>query len=193
MNLQRAHRSSGGLAARIAWNIVYTMFYRFSPTILHGWRRFLLRCFGARIGPGAHPYPTARVWAPWNLTMGKDSCLGHHANCYSVGPVVLGDGSVVSQNAHLCSASHDYRDPAFPLLVGPIEIGPLAWVAADVFVGPGVTIGEGAVLGARSVVFKDVPAWAVVVGNPAKIIKYRQLEGHSTSGNAFAAADTRTA
>ena len=193
MNLQPAHNSRSNLAGRIAWNLVYTFLYRPSPTIMHGWRRFLLRCFGAQIGPGAHPYPTARVWAPWNLAMGKNSCLGNYANCYCVGAVILGEGAVVSQYAHLCSASHDYRDPSFPLIVGPIAIGSLAWVAADAFVGPGVTVGDGAVVGARSVVFKDVPPWAVVTGNPAKLIKYRFLEGHSPPAERLAALENHPA
>ncbi len=180
MKPQRTSNSHRNRVARVAWSIVYFFLYRPSPVTLHGWRRFLLRCFGASIGPGAHPYPTALVWAPWNLTMERDSCLGHHANCYSVAPVVIGQRAVVSQYAYLCTASHDYEDPMFPLTSAPITIGPAAWVAAGAFIGPGVTLGEGAVAGAHAVVFRDVPPWAVAAGNPARIIKRRSWKTATT-------------
>jgi putative colanic acid biosynthesis acetyltransferase WcaF len=101
--------------------------------------------------------------------------MGNEVDCYSVGKVVIGARAVVSQYTYLCSATHDYEDPHFGLLAGPITIGADAWVAADCFIGPGVTIGEGAVVGARSSVFRDVPSMAVVVGSPAKTIKVRKL------------------
>jgi putative colanic acid biosynthesis acetyltransferase WcaF len=152
---------------RVAWNIVQATVYRHSPTFLHVWRRFLLRCFGARVGKQAHPYPTARIWAPWNLTMGAHSCMAPDVDCYCVASVHLGAHATVSQYSYLCSASHDYRDRAMPLIVAPIIIESEAWVAADVFVGPGVRVGEGAVIGARSTVMSDVEPWSVVLGSPA--------------------------
>jgi putative colanic acid biosynthesis acetyltransferase WcaF len=135
--------------------------------LVHGWRRFLLRCFGARIGRFAHPYPTARVWAPWNLTMDEHSCLGRNVDCYSVAPVTIGAHATVSQYSYLCSASHDFRQIEMPLVAAAIVIEAEAWVAADVFVGPGVKIGEGAVIGARSTVVNDVEPWTVCAGSPA--------------------------
>jgi putative colanic acid biosynthesis acetyltransferase WcaF len=141
--------------------------YRLSPTVLHGWRRMLLRCFGGRIGAGAHPYPRAKIWAPWNLTMETGSCLANDVDCYCVAPIRVGAHATVSQYSYLCSASHDPRDPAMPLIIAPIVIESYAWVAADVFVGPGVTVGEGAVVGARSTVIQDVAPWTVVAGAPA--------------------------
>lgn len=180
MKPQRTRNSAGNRVARVAWALVYALCYRPSPVLLHGWRRFLLRCFGASIGPGAHPYPSVRIWAPWNLTMERDSCLGHRVDCYSVAPIRIGEGAVVSQDVHLCTASHDYRDAAFPLISAPIVVGPLAWVAAAAFVGPGVTVGDGAVVGAASVVFRDVEPWTVVAGNPACSIKRRVLGAGST-------------
>lgn len=158
---------------RAIWGIVWVFFYRPSPIIAHGWRRFLLRAFGAAIGPAAHPYPSARIWAPWNLEMGPGSCLGPGANCYSAAKVVLETGSIVSQGAHLCAASHDFRDKEFPLVTGPIVIGRGAWVAAEAFIGPGVKIGADAVVGARAVVTKDVASDRVVAGNPARDIGKR--------------------
>lgn len=141
--------------------------YRLSPTVLHGWRRMLLRCFGGCIGVGAHPYPRAKIWAPWNLIMEAHSCLANDVDCYCVAPIRVGAHATVSQYSYLCAASHDHRDPSMPLIVAPIVIEPYAWVAADVFVGPGVTVGEGAVVGARSTVIQDVAPWTVVAGSPA--------------------------
>ena len=166
----------GNRLLRVLWGLAYSVLYRPSPVFLHGWRRFLLRCFGARIGRGAHPYPRCRIWAPWNLTMGDSSCLGNDVDCYSVAPIVLGAHSIVSQYAYLCTATHDYRDPDFPLMAEPITIGDHAWVAAGALIGPGVKVGEGAVVGARSVTFDDVPPWVVVAGNPARKIKDRVMK-----------------
>jgi putative colanic acid biosynthesis acetyltransferase WcaF len=162
---------------RLLWGLAEATLYRWSPVSFHGWRRLMLKLFGARVGAGAHPYPSAHIWAPWNLEMGDRSCLGPRSICYTVGWVRLGADAIVSQGAHLCAATHDHRDPAFPLVVGDIEVGAGAWVAADAFVGPGVAIGDGAVVGARAVVVKDVEASRVVVGNPARLVGVRQRVG----------------
>ena len=155
------------------WSLVWGLFFRFSPRPFHAWRRFLLRSFGAKIGAGAHPYPTCRIWAPWNLEMREHSCLGDRADCYCVDRIVIGAYAVVSQDACLCSATHDFRLAAFPLVTKPIHIGRRAWVAAGAFVAPGVRVGEGAIVGARAVVTKDVAEWTVVAGNPARMINSR--------------------
>jgi putative colanic acid biosynthesis acetyltransferase WcaF len=160
----------GNRLARVAWGGAWLLLFRPSPTPLHGWRRFLLRCFGARIGPRAHPYPSARVWAPWNLTMEEGSCLGLQVEVYNVVPVHLGRWSIVSQRAYLCTASHDIRNPGFRLTGAPIRIGEHAWIAASAFVGPGVTVGNGAIAGACAVVTRDVPPRGIVAGNPAAIM-----------------------
>jgi putative colanic acid biosynthesis acetyltransferase WcaF len=160
---------------RAVWGLVWLVLYRPSPRPCHGWRRFLLRCFGATIGPGAKPYPTARIWAPWNLDLGAHAWLGDGVDCYSVGPIRIGASAIVSQRAFLCSATHDYTDPGFPLVTAPVMIGPAAWVAAEAFVGPGVTVGDGAVVAARACVVRDVEAWTVVAGNPARVVKKREL------------------
>ncbi|WP_394729416.1 putative colanic acid biosynthesis acetyltransferase [Altererythrobacter sp. GH1-8] len=158
---------------RTLWQCAWLIFYRPSPTLAHGWRRFILRLFGANIGAGAHPYPSARIWAPWNLEMGPRSCLGPESNCYSAAQIILETDCVVSQGVHLCSASHDFRDPGFPLITGPIVIGRGAWVAAEAFIGPGVEIGPDAVVGARAVVTKNVASNTVVAGNPAREVGRR--------------------
>lgn len=155
------------------WHLVWWTLYRPSPVFMHGWRRMLLRLFGASVESGAHPYPSARIWAPWNLTMGRDSCLGPNVDCYCVAPITLGNRATVSQYSYLCTASHDHTLQDFPLVAGPITIGAQAWIAADVFLGPGVQIGDGAVIGARSTVVKHVVPWAVMAGNPAREVGRR--------------------
>jgi putative colanic acid biosynthesis acetyltransferase WcaF len=156
-------------ARRLAWNVVWSLLYRPSPRTFHGWRRLLLRAFGANIAGGAVPYAAARIWAPWNLTMAVNSCISDNVDCYCVAPIAIGAHATVSQYSYLCSASHDYHDPTMPLVIAPIVIGAEAWVAAGAFIGPGVAIGEGAVVGARSTVIHDVDAWTVVAGSPAKV------------------------
>jgi putative colanic acid biosynthesis acetyltransferase WcaF len=160
---------------RLLWNTVWLLLYRPSPVMLHGWRRMLLRLFGARIGQGAHPYPSARIWAPWNLQMGAHSCLSYAVDCYCVDRVTLGDRATVSQYSFLCTASHDHTRRSMPLVTAPIRIEDDAWVTADVFIGPGVTIGTGAMVSARSCVVADVAPWQIVAGNPAVARGTRQL------------------
>lgn len=159
---------------RLLWALA-TPLFRFSPRPLFGWRRLLLRMFGARIGRQAHVYPSARIYLPWTLTLGAQASIGEWALIYSLGPVTIGDRATISHRAHLCAGSHDYRDPTLPLLRLPIEIGAQAWVCADAFVGPGRRVGEGAIVGAAAVVVSDVPEWQIVAGNPARIIRQRVL------------------
>lgn len=159
---------------RLVWLAVWLALYRPSPTPLHGWRRFLLRAFGAKIAGDAHPYPSAQIWAPWNLTMGKQSCLGPHSECYNACYVKLGKRAIVSQHAYLCTPSHEIDD-AFTLIGAPIVLEDFAWVAAKAMVGPGVTVGRGAVVGAGAVAMKDVAAGKVVIGNPASEVSDSHL------------------
>lgn len=160
-------------AARAAWLAVWYLLYRPTPVFMHGWRRVLLRMFGADIAKGAHPYPSARIWAPWNLTMGERSCLGYGVECYNVERITLRERCIVSQHAYLCTASHDIEAATFDLVTAPIDVGPDAWVAARAYVGPGASIGAGAVVAACAVVTKNVDAWTVVAGNPAIPVKQR--------------------
>ena len=162
---------------RLAWSIVWSCLARPLPrSIGSGWKRMLLRLFGAKIDSTAVVYSSAKVYYPKNLVMGRCSCLASNVNCYNVAPVVLGNNVTVSQGTYLCTASHDICDSEHKLITAPIIIEKCAWVAADAFVGMGVTIGEGAVVGARAAVFKDVAPWTVVGGNPAKFIKKRELK-----------------
>jgi len=160
---------------RVLWAIIYAMLFRTSPRMCYGWRRLLLRMFGARIGRNARIHQSVRVWAPWNLTVGDEASIAHGVDCYCVDQLRIGDHATVSQEALLCTASHDISDPCMRLITAPIVIAPQAWVCARAFVSPGVTVGEGAIAGAQSVVTRDVPEWTVVAGNPARYIKRRLL------------------
>ena len=159
---------------RLLWSLVGPLF-RFSPRPLFGWRRFLLRVFGARIGRNAHIYPSAHIYLPWNLSMGEQASIGEWALIYNLGPVSIGEQATISHRSHLCAGTHDYREPSLPLLRLPITIGARAWICADAFIGPGRLVGEGAIVGAAAVVVQDVPPWQIVAGNPARVIKPRKL------------------
>jgi putative colanic acid biosynthesis acetyltransferase WcaF len=157
---------------RVLWGIAQPLF-RYSPRPLFGWRRFLLRCFGAQVGRNVHIYGSARIYFPWKLVIGDWSAIGEEAYVYNLGEISIGSKVTISQRAHLCAGSHDYTSPDMLLLKPPIRIEDQAWVCTDAFVGPGVTVGAGAVVGARAVVTKDVEPWTVVAGNPGRFIKRR--------------------
>ena len=172
-SLQQLDRPSGlNKLARLAWLTGYFLLFRFTPTPLHGWRRQILRLFGAKIGSGAVIYPSARIWAPWNLEVEADATVGWDCELYNVAFIRIGRQAIVSQHAYVCSATHDLRNE-FQLLAAPINIGTNAWIAAGAFVGPGVTVGEGAVVGAQCVVTRPVEDWSIVVGNPARTVGTR--------------------
>ena len=159
---------------RVLWQITWSCLFRPSPPPLHFWRFFLLRLFGAKIHHSCHVYNSVRIWAPWHLHMEANSCLGPNVICYSMAIVSLGKKAIVSQGTHLCTGSHDYESVDFQLFAKPITIEADVWICAESFVGPGVTISCGAVIGARSVVIKDQPSWTVCGGNPCKSIKSRK-------------------
>lgn len=144
--------------------------------MLYGLRNALLRLFGAEVGQHVRIHPCATVYFPWKLRIGDWSSIGEDALVYNLGRVTIGRQVTVSQRAHLCAGSHDTTDPTMPLQKPPITVRDQVWVCADAFVGPGVSVGEGAVIGARSVVINDVEPWTVVGGNPARFIKERVLE-----------------
>jgi putative colanic acid biosynthesis acetyltransferase WcaF len=190
--LRHARVTGSNRALRALWGIVWLGLYRPSPRPFHAWRRMLLRLFGARVDRGAHPYPAARIWAPWNLTMEVASCLSDDVDCYSVAPITIGRHATVSQYCYLCAASHDYREPDMPLVSAPIVIEAEAWVAAGAFVGPGVRVGQGAVVGARSTVTHDVAPWAMVAGSPA-ILRGQRPKFERALNGVITAKDTAPA
>ena len=158
---------------RLAWSIIWTLFFRPSPRPFHTWRAFLLRGFGAKLGPNCHFYPRSRVWAPWNLECADGVTLGDEAEIYNPSLVTMGSHAIVSQQAYICGATHDYNDPAFPLISFPMSLGAYSWVCARASVSPGVNVGEGAILGLGSVATRDLEPWTVYAGVPAQRVKER--------------------
>jgi putative colanic acid biosynthesis acetyltransferase WcaF len=159
---------------RLNWNICWSLLYRTSPRPLHSWRSFLLRLFGATVGANCHFYPRSKVWAPWNLICADQVTAGDGAEIYNPAPVTLGSHAILSQDAYVCTATHDYDDPAFPLIAYAMTIGAYAWVCARASVAPGVNVDEGAVLGLGSVATRRLEAWTVYAGVPAVKVKERR-------------------
>lgn len=155
------------------WWIVQDTLFRWSPQFMYGWRRFLLRLFGAKVGKRVLIRPTAKVTFPWKVKIGDYSWIGDDVVLYSLGEIEIGNNVVISQRSYICTGSHDYTKIDFPIFAKKIVIEDEAWLATDVFVAPGVRIGRGTVVGARSSVFKDLPPGKVCIGNPAKPIKDR--------------------
>ena len=164
----KGFRGRSGLIV-LMWQIVQATAFSCSPQPFNGWRRFLLRSFGARIGKKVIVRQSARIAYPWKVSVGDFSWIGDHVELYSLGEITIGANAVVSQRSYLCAATHEYNVPNFPLVAGPICIGDQAWIATDVFIAPGVTIGDGAIVGARSSVFTDVAPYQVAVGSPARV------------------------
>jgi putative colanic acid biosynthesis acetyltransferase WcaF len=172
-NRQARKYSRGALFVRVLWSLLYPLF-RFSPRHLWFWRNTMLRAFGASVGARVRIYPSVDIIIPWNLTIHDRATIGDRVILYALGPITIGAGATVSQGAHLCAGTHDYRKPDFPLLKLPIAVGEGAWICADAFIGPNVTIGDYAIAGARAVVMRDVAPWTIVTGNPAKPTGQRQ-------------------
>ncbi len=158
------------------WMVAYLLLFRWTPRQLKGWRIAILRLFGAKIGQGCNVRSRCKVWAPWNLTLGDQVVVADDVNLYSMAMITLGSRSIVSQGSHLCAGTHDFTSKNFQLIAKPITVGEQAWLAAECFIGPGVTVGEGAVIGARAVATKDMPAWTVCSGNPCVALKPRVMK-----------------
>jgi len=168
--------SAAELLQRYAWRIVQVTLFRWSPRPWHGFRARLLRLFGAHIADPSRVvvFPTASVVFPAKLSLAERAMVGPGVVLYNLAPISLRRGANVSQNCHLCAGTHDYGRWSMPLVARPIVIGENAWVAADAFVGPGVTVGELCVVGARSVVVRDLPPRTVCAGNPCRVLKDRK-------------------
>ncbi len=171
----RASFSKSNRLARLLWQVVYLLLYRSSPRPLHGWRSALLRLFGAKLGSGCHFYPSGKVWAPWNLVC-EDCCtLADSAEIYNPSLVYLESHCVISQQAFVCGATHDYNNPEFPMISYPMRLGAYSWICARASVAPGVKVGPGAVLGLGSVASRDLEPWTVYAGVPAVKVKSRDM------------------
>lgn len=166
---------------RLAWSVVRATLFRATFHTWYGIRAAMLRGFGARLGRNVRIRRTARIEIPWNLDLDDNVSIGDEAILYSLGTIRIGRGSFVSQYAHLCAGTHDHTSLDYPLVRAPITIGSECWIAADAFVGPGVSIGDRTVLGARSSAFRDLPADVIAVGNPARPIKPRQIRSGGPS------------
>lgn len=165
---------------RVLWGVVQATVFRMVPRPMHSVRARILRLFGADVSLKARVCPRVRIWAPWNLTMEEYATLADDVDCYCVAPIRIGAHTTISQYTYLCGATHDFEQARFPLQPAPITIGRDCWVAACCFVAPGVTIGDGTVVGARSSVFKDLPAWKVCMGTPAKPVRDRVIKESAT-------------
>jgi putative colanic acid biosynthesis acetyltransferase WcaF len=167
---------------RVLWGIVQATLFRCSPHNFYTWRAWLLRLFGAKLARDVRIRSTARITIPWNLEIGQDSSVGDFAILYCLGKVTMGRSVTISQYGHLCAGTHDATNREMVLLTAPITLGDDVWIAADAFVGPGVTIGSRSIVGARASLFGNVPEGVVVGGNPAKFIKQRDWKAPATSG-----------
>lgn len=169
--------SLGNRLLRAVWGVVYLLLFRSSPRPFHAWRTLLLRLFGAKLGQHVHVYPSVKIWAPWNLHIGSFVGIGDGAILYCMAKITIGDHAVISQGAHLCAGSHDFNSPNFQLITAPIFIGGRVWLCAESFVGPGVSIAEGSVVGARGVVSKTISEpWLVWAGVPVKQVGVRDKQ-----------------
>lgn len=166
-------RGRSAVVVQLWWLVEATLF-RCSPQFMFGWRRFLLRLFGARIGRQVLIRPTVRTTYPWKLSIGDYSWVGDDVVLYTLGEIRIGNHAVVSQKTYLCTGSHDYSAVDFAIYARPIVVEDQAWLATDVFVAPGVTIGKAAVIGARSTVLEDMPAGMICAGYPARVIRSRK-------------------
>lgn len=177
-------RMPPGFRGRPAWFVQLWWFtqatlFRWSPQFAYRYRAALLRLFGAQIGRNTVIRPSVTITYPWKLDVGDYSWIGDDTVLYSLGPITIGPHSVVSQQSYLCAADHDYTDPAFPIRERAIIIGSECWLAAGTFVAPGVSIGDGTVVGSRSSVYRDLPDNMVCVGTPCVAIKPRFLRPKS--------------
>lgn len=158
------------------WWLTYALLFRTSPQVFYGWRRFLLRCFGATIGKNVLIRPSAQITYPWKVSIGDNSWIGDEVVLYSLGEIHIGKNAVVSQRSYICTGTHNYSKVDFEIYAKKITIHDQSWLATDVFVAPGITINEGTVVGARSTVIEDLEGYSVYVGSPTRFIKKRKIE-----------------
>jgi putative colanic acid biosynthesis acetyltransferase WcaF len=167
-------RGRSGLVV-LLWQTIQATVFAWSPQPAYAWRRWLLKLFGAQVGAGVIIRQTARVTYPWKVVFGDHCWIGDHAEIYSLAPITIGNNAVVSQRSYICAGTHDHHDITFPLVGRPVVIGDEAWIATDCFVAPGVRIGAGSIVAARSTVIADVPDGVIVAGGPAVVKGQRPL------------------
>ncbi len=160
---------------RAGWKLTWLLLASWTPPPLHKWRIFLLRTFGAKVSYTAFIYGSTEIWYPPNLTVAHQGTLGPGVTCYCMAKISIGERAVISQKAHLCTGTHKFQTSSFQIYSKPITIGANAWVCAESFVAPGVSIGEGAVLAGRAAAFEDLEPWTIYRGNPAVAIGKRNV------------------
>ncbi len=165
----------------LLWETCWTLLCRWTPKPLNPWRLFWLRCFGCQMTGAPFVHQHAKVQLPWNLILHDRACLGDGAVAYSLGVIEIGARATVAQEAYLCTGTHDFSDIHIPLVTAKVTIGEDAFVGARAFLLPGVTIGPGAVIGAASLVSKDMPPWTICIGHPCKPLKPRIVADKNTS------------
>jgi putative colanic acid biosynthesis acetyltransferase WcaF len=173
-HLQENSRGRSILIVQL-WRLFDSLFFNTSPQFMYGFRRFLLRLFGAKIGKDVLIRSTAKILYPWNISIGDYSWIGEDVILYSIGFISIGSNSVISQKSHICAGSHDYSDPYFTQTSIGIMIDSEVWIASDVFIADGVSIGKKSIIGARSSVFRDIPEFTISFGYPAKVHSVRNF------------------
>lgn len=166
---------AGDLLLRLLWEFCWAVLCRWTPKPLNPWRLFWLRVFGAKIDGTPFVHQRARIEIPWNLILHDRACLGDRANAYSLGEIEIGARATVAQEVYLSTGTHDFSSARLPLVVAKITVGEDAFLGARAFVLPGITIGARSVVGACSVVTKDVPADSYAAGNPCRVLRRREL------------------
>ena len=167
--------SAANKLGRLLWQVAWGLFFRPVPWFWQAPRRGLLRLFGAQVGQGVQIMPSVRIWAPWNLVLGDHATISHGVDLYDVDRIEIGAHATISQRAFLCTATHEIDHPHMPLRTAPVRIGAGAWICAEAYVHPGVTVGVDAVAGVRAVVLHDVLPGQVVGGYPARFLRMRNL------------------
>lgn len=171
--LPEGFRGKGALTVQLWWGVQATLF-RHSPQIFYGWRRFLLRAFGAKIGKGVLVRPTARITYPWKVTIGDWSQVGDGTELYSLGRIEIGAHTVVSQGCYICAAGHDPASNSFAIYQSRVVIEDEVWLASQCFVMPGVTVRKGTFCKVRTLVTSDTEEGTVYAGSPGRAVAKRR-------------------
>jgi len=174
------------------WWLVQDTLFRFSPQFCFGWRAFLLRMFGARLGENVRIRPTARITYPWKLSIGDNVWVGDDCVLYNLGDIRMGSNVALAHGVYLCTGLHDYTRIDFPIDAQPIAVEDQVWLTNDVFIGPGVTVGRGSVVGARSTVLRDLPGGMICYGSPAQAVRQRKMQQEMQLSEAIIAVGAKT-
>ncbi|PAC30625.1 WcaF family extracellular polysaccharide biosynthesis acetyltransferase [Flectobacillus sp. BAB-3569] len=173
--LPKNFRGRSGFIVQTWW-IIQSIFFKNSPQFMYSWRKFLLTLFGAKIGRNVLIRPSVHIQFPWKLEIGDDSWIGDEVVLYNLGNIIIGSNVVISQRSYICTGTHDYAKSDFPIIAYTNIIENEVWIATDVYVAPGVKIGKGAVVGARSSVFKNVRENTINFGSPVKEVSSRYIK-----------------